>query len=177
MLNFAGEMRQRLLPDTHYNIYIAMAKLKLLVLALAAVLMAACGGSSAQEKAEELLRQADFDFEHGRYDMALASIDSLRKIYPNAVEVRRRALTLYQNISLKQAQEDLEQTDRLLQVARRDYDYIRQEVEKRRSDLKATPEQLRTMTLTKMKLDSLQVRFDMQCAKIKYIHKRQKEER
>ena len=62
-------------------------------------------------------------------------------------------------------------------MARRDYDYIKREVEKRRSDLNATAEQLRTMTLTKMKLDSLQVRFDMQCAKIKYIHKRQKEER
>lgn len=154
-----------------------MSKLRLFViLFIAATLMASCGGS-AQQKAEELLRQADFDFEHGHYDMALASIDSLRKIYPNAVDVRRRALVLYQNISLKQAQEDLERTDRLLQVARRDYEYIKREVEKRRSDLNATAEQLQTLTLTKMKLDSLQVRFDMQCAKIKYIHKRQKEER
>ena len=153
-----------------------MGKLRLSIILFAAAVLASCGGS-AQQKAEELLRQADFDFEHGHYDMALASIDSLRKIYPNAVDVRRRALVLYQNIALKQAQEDLEQTDRLLQVARRDYDYIKREVEKRCSDLNATAEQLRTMTLTKMKLDSLQVRFDMQCAKIKYIHKRQKEER
>lgn len=153
-----------------------MGKLRLSIILFAAAVLASCGGS-AQQKAEELLRQADFDFEHGHYDMALASIDSLRKIYPNAVDVRRRALVLYQNIALKQAQEDLEQTDRLLQVARRDYDYIKREVEKRRSDLNATAEQLRTMTLTKIKLDSLQVRFDMQCAKIKYIHKRQKEER
>lgn len=153
-----------------------MGKLRLSIILFAAAVLASCGGS-AQQKAEELLRQADFDFEHGHYDMALASIDSLRKIYPNAVDVRRRALVLYQNIALKQAQEDLEQTDRLLQVVRRDYDYIKREVEKRRSDLNATAEQLRTMTLTKMKLDSLQVRFDMQCAKIKYIHKRQKEER
>lgn len=153
-----------------------MGKLRLSIILFAAAVLASCGGS-AQQKAEELLRQADFDFEHGHYDMALASIDSLRKIYPNAVDVRRRALVLYQNIALKQAQEDLEQTDRLLQVARHDYDYIKREVEKRRSDLNATAEQLRTMTLTKMKLDSLQVRFDMQCAKIKYIHKRQKEER
>lgn len=153
-----------------------MGKLRLSIILFAVAVLASCGGS-AQQKAEELLRQADFDFEHGHYDMALASIDSLRKIYPNAVDVRRRALVLYQNIALKQAQEDLEQTDRLLQVARRDYDYIKREVEKRRSDLNATAEQLRTMTLTKMKLDSLQVRFDMQCAKIKYIHKRQKEER
>lgn len=153
-----------------------MGKLRLSIILFATAVLASCGGS-AQQKAEELLRQADFDFEHGHYDMALASIDSLRKIYPNAVDVRRRALVLYQNIALKQAQEDLEQTDRLLQVARRDYDYIKREVEKRRSDLNATAEQLRTMTLTKMKLDSLQVRFDMQCAKIKYIHKRQKEER
>lgn len=151
-----------------------MSKLRLSIILFAAALMVSCGGGM-QQKAEELLRQADFDFEHGRYEMALASIDSLRKIYPNAVDVRRRALVLYQNISLKQAQEDLDQTDKLLQVARRDYEYIKTEVEKRRSGLNATADQLRTLTLTKIKLDSLQVRFDMQCAKIKYIHKRQKE--
>lgn len=147
---------------------------KLLIIPLVAAIMAACGGNSAQKHAEEMLRQACFDYEHGRYDMALEAIDSLRKIYPNAVEVRRKALTLYQNISLKQAQEDLEQTDKLLQEAKSDYEFVKKEVEKRRAELRAKPEELETVTLMKMKVDSLQVRFDVQCAKIKYIHKRQK---
>ena len=44
-----------------------------------------------------------------------------------------------------------------------------------RDALRATSEQLQAVTLKKMELDSLQVRFDVQCAKIKYIHKKQKE--
>ena len=41
--------------------------------------------------------------------------------------------------------------------------------------LRATKEELSMLNKTKVKLDSLRVRFDMQCAKIKYIHKKQKE--
>ena len=66
--------------------------------------LASCGDSTRQQ-AESLLKQAGYDFEHGRYDMALATIDSLRKKYPDMVEVRRKALTLYQDISLKKAQD------------------------------------------------------------------------
>lgn len=149
-------------------------KPKLLFLTLAALLMAACGGNSAQRNAEELLKQATFDYEHGRYEMAFAAIDSLRKIYPNAIEVRRKALALYQNISLKQAQEELEHTDHLLQEARADYEFVKEEVAKRHNELRATAEELETVTLMRIKVDSLQTQFDVQCAKIKYIHKRQK---
>lgn len=150
-------------------------KARLIIISIIVAVMAACDGNSAQKQAEEMLKQANFDYEHGRYDMAIQAIDSLRKIYPNAVDVRRKALTLYQNISLRQAQEDLEQTDQLLQEAKRDYEFVKTEVEKRRAELTATAEELQTVTLMKMKVDSLQVRFDVQCAKIKYIHKRQKE--
>lgn len=62
--------------------------------------LASCGDSDRQN-AEEMLKQAGYDYEHGRYDMALATIDSLRKTYPDIVDVRRKALALYQNISLK----------------------------------------------------------------------------
>lgn len=149
-------------------------RFRLLIISLTAALMAACSGNDAQRNAEEMLKQAKFDFEHGRYEMALEAIDSLRKIYPNAVEARRKALALYQNISLKQAQEDLEQTDKLLQEAKREYDIMKREVDKRRAELRATPEELQAVTLMKMEMDSLQVRFDVQCAKIRYIHKQQK---
>ena len=39
----------------------------------------------------------------------------------------------------------------------------------------ATAEQLREVTRTRMHRDSLKTRFDMLCAKIKYIRKRQSE--
>lgn len=107
--------------------------------------------------------------------MALATIDSLRKTYPDIVDVRRKALALYQNISLKKAQEELEETDRQLQEVNATYEMIRETVERRKAALQATADDLQTLTLMRIKRDSLQTRFDVQCAKIKYIHTRQKE--
>ena len=91
------------------------------------------------------------------------------------METRRKALALYQSISLKQAQDDLAHTDSILQVVTHDYNYQKTKVEKDRAELRATAEELLMLNTTKAKLDSLKVRFDMQCAKIKYIHKKQKE--
>ena len=141
----------------------------------AAVAALASFGDSDRQNAEEMLKQAGYDYEHGRYDMALATIDSLRKTYPDIVDVRRKALALYQNISLKKAQEELEETDRQLQEVNATYEMIRETVERRKAALQATADDLQTLTLMRIKRDSLQTRFDVQCAKIKYIHKRQKE--
>lgn len=144
------------------------------MISAAVAALASCGDSDRQN-AEEMLKQAGYDYEHGRYDMALATIDSLRKTYPDIVDVRRKALALYQNISLKKAQEELEETDRQLQEVNATYEMIRETVERRKAALQATADDLQTLTLMRIKRDSLQTRFDVQCAKIKYIHKRQKE--
>ena len=139
------------------------------------MLTVSCGGSDAQQAAENMLEQAEKYFSEGSYDRAKIAIDSLRKVYPGAVETRKKALKLFQNISLKEAQEDLAVTDSALQAVTLDYKYIKDEVDRDKAELRATAEELETLTRTKMKLDSLKVRFDMQCAKIKYIHKKQKE--
>lgn len=152
-----------------------MARIRKIVMICAAMAALASCGDSDRNKAEEMLKQAGYDYEHGRYDMALATIDSLRKTYHDIVDVRREALVLYQNISLKKAQEDLEETDRQLQEFNATYEMVRETVEKKKAALQATAEELQTLTLMRIKRDSLQARFDMQCAKIKYIHKRQKE--
>ena len=136
--------------------------------------LSACD-NSVQQAAETLLNEAGQHFTDGDYDVTQEKIDSLRKLYPNAVETRRKALALYQSISLKQAQDDLAHTDSILQVVTHDYNYQKTKVEKDRAELRATAEELLMLNTTKAKLDSLKVRFDMQCAKIKYIHKKQKE--
>ena len=141
----------------------------------AAVVMTACSSNDAQKSAEGMLEKAEKYFSEGSYDRAKIAIDSLRKVYPGAVETRKKALKLFQDISLKEAQEDLALTDSIMQKVGLDYKYIKDKVEKDKAELRATPEELELMTRTKMKLDSLKVRFDMQCAKIKYIHKKQKE--
>ena len=141
----------------------------------AAVVMTACSSNDAQKTAEGMLEKAEKYFSEGSYDRAKIAIDSLRKVYPGAVETRKKALKLFQDISLKEAQEDLALTDSIMQKVGLDYKYIKEKVEKDKAELRATAEELELLTRTKMKYDSLKVRFDMQCAKIKYIHKKQKE--
>lgn len=131
--------------------------------------------NSQQSGATKLLEQASAQFEQGRYDRALISIDSLRKVYPNAIETRRQALKLYQDIELKRSQEELALVDSALQVVKRDYEQQRAQVEADKQALRATPEELTRLTKTRVRRDSLQTRFDVLCGKIRYIHKKQKE--
>lgn len=147
---------------------------KYAIILIAAFAVISCSNGQ-QEKAEKMLEQARRQFENKEYNNALRSIDSLRNIYPNAIEVRKQALKLYQNISLKQAQEELAHTDSALQAITLNYNYLKDKVEKDRQELRATADELHQLNLMRVKKDSLQVCFDTQCAKIKYIHKKQKE--
>ena len=142
---------------------------------LLALLLTACGNNTSKQEAEQLLSQANTLYEQGDYSQALAAIDSLRKVYPNAVDTRKKALTLYQNIELKQTQEELAAVDSALQAVKHNYEYQRQKVEKDKQALRATPDELTMLTRTRMLRDSLQTRFDVLCGKIRYIHKKQKE--
>lgn len=153
-----------------------MMKKKLLsLLATAVITMTACGDSTDNGGVEQLLDHATNLIEAGDYDAALMTIDSLRKNYPNDVDARKKALNLYQRASLAQAQADLANTDSLMTIVSKEYSELKTRVERDRAQLKATYEETESLNLAKAKLDSLKVRFDMQCAKIKYIHKKQKE--
>ena len=126
-----------------------------------------------------MLERAGQLFDEQRYDRALIVIDSLRKTYPGAIETRKQALRLQQNIELKRSQEELSRVDSMLQAVKHDYEYQkhqRQKVEKDKQELRATPEELTMLTKTRVRRDSLQTRFDVLCAKIRYIHKKQKEQ-
>lgn len=137
-------------------------------------MLCACDNDTRKE-AEKLLETANRQYANGQYDKALGMIDSIRTVFPNSVEIRKRALELYQNISLKKAQEELARTDSMLQAVTNDYNYIKTKVEKDKAELRATAEELRKLNEMKVRLDSLKVCFDTECAKIKYIHKKQKE--
>lgn len=141
---------------------------------IAALSLIACG-NKVEKEAEALLEQANTQYANKQYDQALRTIDSLRKAYPEAIDTRNKALRLYQDISLKQAQDDLANTDTLLQRTKAEYDSMKVKVDRAKAELKATEAELLALTLKRIERDSLQARFDMQCAKIKYIHKKQKE--
>ena len=148
---------------------------KVVWIAALVLLLAACA-DNRQKEAEAMLQRADQLFNAQKYDRALIVIDSLRKAYPSAIETRKQALRLQQSIELKRSQEELTVVDSTLQAVGKDYEYQRQKVEKDKAELRATPEELTMLTKTRVRRDSLQTRFNVLCAKIRYIHKKQKEQ-
>ena len=152
-----------------------MAIRRLVLSALTALLLMSCGENEAQKQAEEMLEKAGACYEQGQYDKALTVIDSLRKVFPNAIDTRKKALKLYQDIELKKTQQELTMTDSLLQAVNHDYAYQQEKVERDKAALRATPEELTMFTLTRMKRDSLRTQTEVLGAKIRYIHKKQKE--
>ena len=141
----------------------------------AALAMTGCGGNAADRQAGELLEQAQTMFEHGEYKEALSTIDSLRKNCPEAIEARKQALRLYQEIELKRAQLNVVGADTVLQRIEREYQDMKKTVDSLRAKSAATVEQLRAVNLLRVKRDSLKTVFDVECAKIKYIKKKMEE--
>jgi len=141
---------------------------------LLTVMLVACG-SDTQNEANKLLNEANKMYEQHQYDKALAAIDSLRKLYPGAIDTRKKALALVQTIELKRSQEELALVDSMLQAVNHDYEYQKQKVEKDKQELRATADELTMLTRTRIRRDSLQTRWEALGAKIKYIRKKQKE--
>lgn len=152
-----------------------MCKTKTLaIITILAVAISGCGNKNGAA-AERLLNEAESQYASGHYGTALRMIDSLRRTYPKEIDVRKRALTLYQNAALRQAQDDLASTDSALQRAQSEYATMEASADSSAASLHTTPEELRTLAQKRKERDSLLTRFDVQCAKIKYIHKKQKE--
>lgn len=130
----------------------------ILTIILAAVLVGC--SESDEQKAERMLAQIDSLYEKGQYKEVLDSIVSLRTTYPSAINIRKKALRIWQNASLKIAQKDVAQTDVLLQETLR---MIESETD------------LRKANMLRMRRDSLQARYEAMCGAVKMIHMRQKE--
>lgn len=143
---------------------------------VACVMLATGCKENSQQQAEILLQQARQQFEAGEYQQAVTTIDSLRHAYPNAIDTRKQALHLYQEIELKRAQEELAQTDSLLQLVQHNYDSLQAKLEKDKAELRAMPEELTMLTRTRMKRDSLRTQCETLGAKIRYIHKKQEDQ-
>ena len=91
------------------------------------------------------------------------------------IDARKAALRHHQDSALAASQQQLSVVDSTLEVVKRQYDEMSARVDSHKAALKATAEELTALTLLRMRRDSLQVQFDVLCAKIKYIHKKQKE--
>lgn len=92
--------------------------MKYLLTIMLIVTLAGCN-ESEEQKAARMLARIDSLYEEGHYKEVLDSIVSLRSAYPSAVETRKKALKVWQNASLKLAQDDIARTDVLLQETMR----------------------------------------------------------
>ena len=88
--------------------------MKYLLTIMLIVTLAGCN-ESEEQKAARMLARIDSLYEEGHYKEVLDSIVSLRSAYPSAVETRKKTLKVWQNASLKLAQDDIARTDVLLQ--------------------------------------------------------------
>jgi hypothetical protein len=115
---------------------------------------------TADEQAAPMMQRIDSLYEHHEDAQTLNAIRELRAKFPEAVKSRRRALKIWQQASLRMAQEDIGRTD---------------------SALRATTEALgRSSSLgernrLRVRRDSLQIRFDALCGTVRVIQHRQQE--
>lgn len=133
-------------------------KTNIAIVAMALLTLASCGNKE-EDKAQSLYSEIENLYQAGNYQAALDSIKVLREKYPKAIELRKKSLTLWQDANIKLAQQDIAVTDSALQVVIAQMNAA--------TDI-ATRNQLR------LKRDSLQARYDTQCAVVRAVRMKQK---
>ena len=128
----------------------------LIIIALA---FASCA-ETEDNKALAMLSKIEELYNQGAYRQTLDSITSLREKYPTAIEARKKALTVWQNASLKMAQNDIAHTDSALQAT---------------LGLIPLEKNLYRAPMLRAKRDSLQARYDAMCCVVRMIKMRQKQ--
>lgn len=145
----------------------------IIYIALAATL-AGCAEKQDKEL-QTLVTEMRKSYAEGRDSACLVAIDTLRAKFPKAINERKEALKLYQSASLRIAQKQLAYVDSALEAEKRIFRDMEKSVAAHKSAGTATAQELTALTRKRMLRDSLQTQFDVLCAKIKYIHKRQKQ--
>lgn len=89
-----------------------------------AILAISCGNSD-EKNAERLLEEGNIALSEKRFDDARNIIDSLRTTYPNAIEARRKAISLEAHIELEAAKSGLSRIDSLLEQTNREVERLK----------------------------------------------------
>ena len=133
-------------------------KTNIAIAAMALLTLASCGNKE-EDKAQSLYSDIENLYPAGNYQAALDSIKVLREKYPKAIELRKKSLTLWQDANIKLAQQDIAVTDSALQVVI--------------AQMNAATD-IATRNKLRLKRDSLQVRYDTQCAVVRAVRMKQK---
>ncbi len=91
------------------------------------------------------------------------------------IQTRKERLQHHQDSALEASQKEVQRLDEEIQRVNRQYEQMKRQAEKAHAAGTATYKQLSDVTKMRIHRDSLQTQFDVLCAKIKYIRKRQKE--
>lgn len=86
-------------------------------------LLSGCNGDS--KKAGALFQRAELAYALGDYSLAKLQIDSIRTLYPKAVEVRKAAISLMQHIDMQEQRKTLAYLDSMMQVKQAAFDSIK----------------------------------------------------
>jgi hypothetical protein len=117
-----------------------------------------CQKKTDDDIAQPLIERIEKSVAKGDFRSALDSITSLRRRFPKAVNARRRALELWQEASLLQAQHEVEITDSALQSTLKEIE---------------TAPTLLEQNMLRNKRDSLKARYDAQCGVVRIIRAKQ----
>ncbi len=142
------------------------------IIAAAAAAALALSCAEKNTEAKEILNAAQEQFDKGNYERSLALIDSLRHACPKAVEERKAGLKLFQNASEKLAQKQIVSTDALLQQTLQKLEALQNTVDEHKKNGTTTAEELGQLTRLRLTKDSLQARFDTQCATVRFIREK-----
>lgn len=140
------------------NCKLHILKTNIAIVAIALLTLASCGNKE-EDKAQSLYSEIENLYQAGNYQAALDSIKVLREKYPKAIELRKKSLTLWQDANIKLAQQDIAVTDSALQVVI--------------AQMNAATD-IATRNKLRLKRDSLQVRYDTQCAIVRAVRMKQK---
>lgn len=91
------------------------------------------------------------------------------------VERRKESRAEFLDSLLTEAQRKLQKTDSALQVEEAIYNDMAQAAKKHRNELTATKEELEAVNKKRVLVDSLKTQFEIDCNRVKYIHKKQKQ--
>ena len=120
--------------------------------------LTACHSATDDEKAQPTIERIEAAVANGDLRSALDSILILRDRFPKATQARRRALELWQEASLLEAQHEVAVTDSALQATIAQID-------------KAPT--LLEQNMLRNKRDSLQARYDAECGVVRIIKAKQ----
>ena len=132
----------------------------IVIAAVVAMLTATSCEQKKDDGAATMLAEIEQLYEQGNYYAALDSIKLLRVRYPKAVAERQRALRIWQEASLKEAQQDIALTDSALQAVT-----AQMQAETR----------IYERNMLGVKKDSLQVRYEALIGEVRIIRKRMEE--